>query len=100
MILTPTLGGCPDQEGRWHPVPASDSEDPWRSPLQTRCGPQVSGTNIAQIPLSLSMMLQHWNLLFASQKDVHVYENDPLCGDLLLLRCFVAAPQLSPGADI
>ena len=37
------------------------------------------------------MMLQHWNLLFASQKDVHVYENDPLCGDLLLLRCFVAA---------
>ena len=46
------------------------------------------------------MMLQHWNLLFASQKDVHVYENDPLCEDLLLLRCCVAAPQHSPAARI
>ena len=35
VILTlPILGGCPDQEGRWHPVPAGDSQDPGRSPLQ------------------------------------------------------------------
>ena len=35
--------GCSlDKEGRWHQVPAGDSQDPGWCPLQTGCGSQVS----------------------------------------------------------
>ena len=106
VILIPIqsyIGGCPDQEGRWHPVPASDCEDPGRSPLQTWRGPQVSGTNSAQIPLFLwccnigICYLPH-KKMFMFMKMIHCVEIFCCCA--VLLPPSDASPQLSPGADI